>query len=192
MENIVIFTINVLFLFLVWHVGFKPAIKARKRVDLMILKKEVDKHFYSTRSKATNPMQSKLNGIIENTSRALDVVSLTSYLAWSKEVQKHQDLKKNLSDEIKEKFHTNDAEEAKLIEKVRAETSMIGVSFMIETSFLFILAAVIYAIYYFISETFRKGRIQMKQLKPDVEAKAESWLDPDFIVQKSFLINKTC
>lgn len=192
MENIVIFTLNVLFLFFIWHVGFKPAIKARKRVDLMILKKQVDRHFYSTKIKATNPMQTRLNGIIDNTSRALDVVSLSSYLAWTKEVQKHQDLKKILSEEISDKFHTNDAEEAKLIEKVRSESSMIGVSYMIESSFLCILAAFLYAIYYLIRETLRKGRIQMKQLKPDVEAKAESWLDPDFITQKSFFINKTC
>ena len=44
----------------------------------------------------------------------------------------------------------------------------------------------------FIKEMVQKGKVQFTNLKPDVENEVEKIIKPDFISEKSFLLNKVC
>ncbi len=193
MENLVIFSINALVIMAIWFFCFKPAVKSRKQVELQILKKEINQFFSSNPKLAHNKiMKQKLLEVISDTESTLDHVSLSAYIAWTIEVEKNEALRIALDKEIDEKFFTKDANLKEFISKVRNESSMIGISYMIESSFFLLAFGSIVSVCMFIKDLFKKGRITFKDIRPEFEATAEKIFKSDFIEQKSFFTTKMC
>lgn len=193
MENLVIFSINALVIMAIWFFCFKPAVKSRKQVELQILKREINQ-FFSLRPKASHNqiMRNKLLEVVSDTESTLDHVSLSAYIAWTIEVEKNEALRIALDKEIDEKFFTKDADLREFISKVRNESSMIGISYMIESSFFLLAFGTFISICLFVKDLFKKGKITFKDIKPEFEHAAEKIFKSDFIEQKSFFTSKVC
>lgn len=193
MENLVIFSINALIIMSIWFFCFKPAVKSRKQVELHILKSEIDK-FFSSNSKFMHNkiMRDKLLEVVSDTENTLDQVSLSAYIAWTIEVEKNINLRVALDKEIDEKFYTKDKELEEFISRVRNQSSMIGISYMIESSFFLLALGVVISVCIFFKDLFQKGSITFKDFRVEFESTSERIFKSDFIEQKSFFNTKIC
>jgi hypothetical protein len=176
-----------------WIFLFRPAVKDRKKVELFQLKNEVDAFFKENKKYGANHfMKKKLDEMLDSTISTLDYVSFSSYIAWQLQVDKNDEVKAAIHKEIKERYVTNDEDLALFIDSIRTRSSTIGICYLIESSFWLLSFGLIYSCYFFIKEMVQKGKVQFTNLKPDVENEVEKIIKPDFISEKSFLLNKVC
>lgn len=190
MENIVILFFNLLVIMALWTFLFRPAIKDRKKVELYRVKKEVDAFFKENKKYGSNHhMKKKLDEMLDSTISTLDYVSFSSYIAWNLQVDKNEEVKAAIHKEINDRYITKDKDLAQFVEIIRAKSSTIGICYLIESSFWLLSYGLIFSCYFFIKEMVKKGKIQFSNLKPDVENEVEKIIKPDFISEKTFLLN---
>jgi hypothetical protein len=193
MENLVIFSLNALAIMAIWFFCFKPAVKSRKQLELHLLKNEIDQFFLSnSKFSHSKIMRAKLLEVVADTENTLDHVSLSAYIAWTIEVEQNKNLREALDKEIDEKFFAKDEDLKGFISHVRSQSSMIGISYMIESSFFLLAFGVLISISMFIKDLFKKGSITFKDFKMDFESTSEKIFKSDFIEQKSFFNTKIC
>ncbi|MCP9136121.1 hypothetical protein NMM48_12385 [Acinetobacter baumannii] len=193
MENIVILFFNLLIIIALWNFLFRPAIKARKKVELYRVKKEVETFFSENKKYGKHHfMKKKLDDMLDSTISTLDYVSFSSYIAWQLQIDKNEEVKGAIQKEISEKYITKDEVLASFVDKIRTKSSTIGICYLIESSFVLLAFGLVYSTYFFIKEMIKKGKIQFTNLKPDVENEVEKIIKPEFISEKSFLLNTAC
>lgn len=183
MEYIVIASFNILFLLGVWFFAFKPAIKDRKRTELLVLKLQVKDYFlrnHDLNHKAFKSIIEMLNRKI----KALDNISLSSYVAWSLEIDKQPEVKEILKKEIRQQFSFKDESLREFCEEIRDKSTLVAIAYMIEASFFANSFYRLYTVYYFLKETVRKGRVQLEEVTSKVETKTERLIKPSFIEQE--------
>lgn len=192
MEYIVILSLNLLLIIAIWVFLYKPAIKSRKKAELLVLKKTVNSFFQSNKHLgAKHQMKARLDQMLDSTIVALDSVSFSSYIAWQKQIESNEELKDEMHKRIELKYFTKDKALSDFVEKIRGQSSTIGTCYLIESSFFLISFAIILSIYFGIKEMLKRGKLHLKSLKPDVENQVEKIIKPEFIVEKSYL-NQVC
>lgn len=193
MENIVILFFNLLVIMALWTFLFRPAIKDRKKVELYQVKKEVETFFSENKKYGSNHfMKKKLEDMLDSTISTLDYVSFSSYIAWQLQVDKNEQVKAAIHKEINDRYITKDKDLALFVDSIRAKSSTIGICYLVESSFWLLSYGLIYSCYFFLKEMVKKGKIQFSNLKPDVENEVEKIIKPDFISEKTFLLNTAC
>ena len=183
MEYIVIASFNILFLLGIWIFGFKRAIKDRKRIELLILKSQVKSYFMSNYGLKHRAYES-LTEMIDRKVKALDSISLSSYIAWSIEIDKLPEVKQALANESKAGYCYKDDELREFCEEVRDKSTHIAIGYMIEASFFANSFYRLYTVYYFLKEIINKGRVQLEEVTSKVEIKTEKLIKPSFIEQE--------
>lgn len=153
--ELLITAFNILVLMALWHFGVKKSILDHHRDKLFRLRDSVRQYFLENHS-LDHPLYKELRASINAKIAMTEKMTLIRYLSWTHDIINNQEFREAIDLDLKERFRCKDGALCEFVESIRARSSDICISYLINSSFWLVAISYVIRTVYLVRMAFYK------------------------------------